>query len=28
VIDEYSRRTGLNGKMYVCRAVEGGSYIG
>ncbi len=27
VIDEYSRRTGLNGKMYVCRAVEGGSYI-
>jgi galactokinase len=28
VIDEYSRRTGLNGKMYVCRAVEGGSYVG
>ena len=27
VIDEYSRRTGLNAKMYVCRAVEGGSYI-
>jgi galactokinase len=28
VIDEYSRRTGLPGKMYVCRAVEGGSYLG
>jgi galactokinase len=27
VIDEYSRRTGLNSKMYVCRAVEGGSYL-
>ena len=28
VIAEYRRRTGLDSKMYVCRAVEGGSYLG
>jgi galactokinase len=27
VIDEYSRHTGLDGKMYICRAVQGGSYL-
>jgi galactokinase len=28
VVTEYRQRTGLDGKMYVCRAVEGGSYLG
>jgi galactokinase len=27
VVIEYRQRTGLDGKMYVCRAVEGGSYL-
>jgi galactokinase len=27
VITEYRQRTGLDSKMYVCRAVEGGSYL-
>ncbi|HST04970.1 MAG TPA: galactokinase [Chloroflexia bacterium] len=27
VVDEYSRSTGLDGKMYICRAVGGGSYL-
>ncbi|HET9495303.1 MAG TPA: galactokinase [Chloroflexia bacterium] len=28
VVAEYRQRTGLDGKMYVCQAVEGGSYLG
>ena len=27
VIEEYRRQTGLDGKMYVCEAVGGGSYL-
>jgi galactokinase len=27
VVDEYKRRTGRNGSIYICRAVEGGSYL-
>lgn len=28
VVQEYRRRTGLDATMYVCKAVQGGSYIG
>lgn len=27
VVEEYRRRTGRNSEMYVCKAVEGGSYL-
>ncbi|MEO8288421.1 MAG: galactokinase [Chloroflexota bacterium] len=27
VIDQYRQRTGLDGKLYVCKAVEGGTYV-